>query len=355
MDSILTYINEEPIVAKKVLNQRKILLEDFTSNFVNSNISRIIIVGSGTSFHAGAAAKVFFERATGLEVTVEYPSIFLENAEFYKGNILVIGVSQSGSSTATIEALKKAKALGYSTLALTGGEHTTLEEYADSFILIPCGKEAAGPKTKGYLATVLLLYCLAIEIALASQKINYEKYSHIIKEMNILANNLSKVIKSSIQWCDRNKEDLMKVKKISVIGYEQNYPTALEGALKLVETIRCPAISYEFEEYLHGPYNAIDGESYIIIIKSPGKLEKRAEQLYELISEYTEHIYVITNEESRNKKWLNGCFCNIDYLIPLEYVIPFQVLCACIPPELGIDPFRPKFPDFHRTMGSKIY
>lgn len=355
MDSILTYINEEPIVAKKVLSQRKILLEDFASNFVNTNIARIIIVGSGTSFHAGAAAKIFLEKATGLEVTVEYPSIFLDNAKFYKGTILIIGVSQSGTSTATIEALKKAKALGYPTLALTGEEHAMLEEYADSFILIPCGKELAGPKTKGYLATVLLLYCLALEIAWASQKISYEEYSRSIKEMNILVNNLSKVIESSIQWCDRNKEDLMKAKKISVIGYERNYPTALEGALKLVETIRCPAVSYEFEEYLHGPYNAIDSESYIMIIKSPGKLEKRAEQFYGVISEYTEHIYVITNEESRNEKWLNGGFCNIDYLTPLEYIIPFQVLCACIPPEIGINPFYPKFPDFHRTMGSKIY
>ncbi len=355
MRDIMDYIDEEPEVMKKVLDGRKEIFAGFAQGFLKKNIDRIVIVGSGTSYHAGAAAKDFIEKMTGLEVTVEYPYVFIDHARYYNGRAYVIGISQSGTSTSTIEALKKARELGYHTLAITGEENSAVLKDADDGMIMPCGEELAGPKTKGYTATLLMLYIIALEIAAADKKIECGEYDGQIRELYRIAGNLPGLIKKSLDWYDKNKLDLAKAKKVSVVGYRQDYATAMEGALKLLETVRQTAAAYEFEEYLHGPYNAIDGDSYIILIKSPGEEEERMKLLYDVASEYTQHIYVISHEDGEGDKWLNGGFCNAGCFTPLEYIVPIQVLCARLPLENGIDPFTPKYPDFHRRMHSKIY
>lgn len=354
MNEIFDYIKEEPLAIKKVLETRKNSFKSIVPEFLKKNINRIIIVGSGTSFHAGVASKTFIEKITDLEVTTEYPYVFLNNAEYYMGNILVIGVSQSGTSLSTIEALKKARKLNYSTLAVTAEDNSKILEQCDYKLIIPCGEEKAGPKTKGYVASILVLYLFALETALASGEITNSEYDNQIQEIYKLADNLPKVIDSSLEWYNRNKADLVKARKISVVGYRQNYSTALEGALKLLETVRYPATPYEFEEFLHGPYNAIDEESYIILIKSPGEEQKRLNLLYDIITKITSHVYVISNENNIDRKYLNGSFYNNDNFTPLEYIIPIQILCAKVPLENGINPYTPKIPNFHKMMGSKI-
>lgn len=355
MNGILNYINEEPAVLKKVLDNRKDIFTGFVKKLLKESIDRIIIVGSGTSYHSGVAAKDFIEKMTGREVTVEYPYVFIDHANYYKGKAYVIGISQSGTSTSTIDALQKAKQLGYPTIAITGEDDSAILEFSEDDMIMPCGKELAGPKTKGYVVTVLMLYTLALELAVESQKFKHDNYDRYIKQIYQLVDNLPHVIEASLSWYDKNKQDMIKAQKISVVGYRQNYATAMEGALKLLECVRCPAAPYEFEEYLHGPYNAIDEDSYIILIKSPGEEETRSKLLYEIACEYTEHVYVISNENTDDDKWLNANFYNENCYTPLEYIVPIQVLAACIPPEIGIDPFIPKYPDFHRRMHSKIY
>lgn len=112
-----------------------------------------------------------------------------------------------------------------------------------------------------------------------------------------------------------------------------------------------PVTGYEFEEFIHGIYNAINEDSTIIILDTG--VEKRVQKMIEVLSEWTEHIYVIGSDVDDHEQNLKADFINHPYYRTYEYIIPVQLICAEIPSLKGVDPSIPKDPQFHKKLGSK--
>ncbi|WP_066059958.1 SIS domain-containing protein [Robertmurraya korlensis] len=345
---IQNYMQETPVKMKEIIQNADQLFAEVRTK----EIDRIVVTGSGTSFHSGLQTQKLMQHFAGVRVDAYYP--FAINADTFLGNsskTLVVGISQGGSSYSTYNAMKIAKEAGCLTASMAGQENALIDEVADFILTVQCGEELAGAKTKGFYCTKLNLTLLALQLARETGKISKEGYNKEISELEKTADQFLKTYDTSLQWIETNKEKLAQAKDIRVIGTSEIYGDTLESALKLLETMRIPVTGYEFEEFIHGIYNAVNEDSTIIILDTG--VEKRVEKMVEVLSGWTEHIYVIGSNVDENSQNMKAEFINHPYYKTYEYIIPVQLICAEIPLLRGVDPSIPKDPKFHQKLGSK--
>ncbi|MEA5026227.1 MAG: SIS domain-containing protein [Erysipelotrichaceae bacterium] len=356
-EAMLEYIKETPAVLHRILEERKTITADFVRDFAKHDYQKLEIIGSGTSYHGGLSVRSFMERTLGINVDVNYPMLYREWAQVFNQPTAVIGISQGGESKSTISGLVYAKAHGCRTFSLAQeGRHTKLAAQADIPLQISCGEELAGPKTKGYQATMLTLVLLAAETALALKRISDSKYALIITRLEKTIENLAAVIDQSISWYERNREAFKSAKRIIVVGYQANYGNVLEGRLKLEEAIRFGVEGYELEEFMHGIYHSIDEGVHLIHLASAGEYQPRIKRLRDFMTPYSEHQYLIgsfTETEQPKGLDLNGHFIDDPDFAVFEYIIPLQCVAFFLSRDLGINANIPKIINFHYLMGSK--
>ena len=141
--------------------------EQLFENIAKQNIERIMITGSGTSYHSGAQVQQLMRVKSGIEVESYYP--FAVTPELFNGNrkkTLFIGISQGGSSFSTYDAMKVAKEQGCIIGTMAGEKNAYIDQIADEVLTVNIGEEKAGAKTKGFYATKLNLLLLAEYIGL---------------------------------------------------------------------------------------------------------------------------------------------------------------------------------------------
>ncbi|MFL6562299.1 MAG: SIS domain-containing protein [Bacillus sp. (in: firmicutes)] len=345
---IQDYMQETPGKMKEIIQQADQLFAEVRTK----DIDRIVVTGSGTSFHSGLQTQNIMQHFAGVRVDAYYP--FAINKETFLGDsskTLVVGISQGGSSYSTYNAMKIAKEAGCLTASMAGQEDALIDEVADFVLTVQCGEELSGAKTKGFYCTKLNLTLLALQLARETGRLSKEDYDNEISELEKTADQFLKTYDTSLQWIETNKEKLAQAKDIRVIGTSEIYGDTLESALKLLETMRIPVTGYEFEEFIHGIYNAVNEDSTIIILDTG--VEKRVEKMVEVLSGWTEHIYVIGSNEDGNSQNMKAEFVNHPNYKTYEYIIPIQLICAEIPPLRGVEPSIPKDPKFHQKLGSK--
>lgn len=345
--SMIGHIQDTPRVLKKAYTLRDEYMNDFVDAFVSHDFKKVYFLGSGTSNHVSMVIKNLFVDLLHVEGVACAPTIFTNHENpnpsgvFKKEQICVIGFSQHGDSISTCEAVKKASDDGYFTIAVTEQLDSVLQELADVYCHLVCEEEEIGPETRGYTETIYQFYIQAIEIARRKKLISEAEFQRLDEEAKALADNLEIVVKESVDWYNRNKQEFYQMTKSSIAGYGYNYPTALESRLKFFETYSRPCTGYEMEEQMHGPMRAYNQDNYIFMIASEG--QKELNRLKELVPYYkdvfTEHVFVITCEEgvASTDRDLKFSVRTSDLLSPILYVIPFQVLSALICEDTGID------------------
>ena len=345
--SMIGHIQDTPRVLKKAYTLRDEYMNDFVDAFVSHDFKKVYFLGSGTSNHVSMVIKNLFVDLLHVEGVACAPTIFMNHENpnpsgvFKKEQICVIGFSQHGDSISTCEAVKKASDDGYFTIAITEQLDSVLQELADVYCHLVCEEEEIGPETRGYTETIYQFYIQAIEIARSKKLISEVEFQRLDEEAKALADNLEIVVKESVDWYNRNKQEFYQMTKSSIAGYGYNYPTALESRLKFFETYSRPCTGYEMEEQMHGPMRAYNQDNYIFMIASEG--QKELNRLKELVPYYkdvfTEHVFVITCEEgvASTDRDLKFSVRTSDLLSPILYVIPFQVLSASICEDTGID------------------
>src|SRR5699024_8150832 len=156
-----------------ILEEKELLLnnietkDDFIKTIalkIKKDIKHVYIIGSGTSYHTGLAAKNFMEKTSNWTVDCLAPTHFLQSTQVNPEESIVIGISQSGKSISTLDGLRKAIDNGFYTIAMSEYSNSDLSNIADSFVPIRVGeREQSGAKTKGYVAAVLNLIMLSLE------------------------------------------------------------------------------------------------------------------------------------------------------------------------------------------------
>ena len=147
---------------------------------------------------------------------------------------MVIGVSQSGETADTLTAVRQAKALGSHILIVTNRPDSTMAREADSLVPVNAGIEVSVAATKSYMAQLISFYLLAIYMAEVKESATKEQIQNLKHELIILPQKIEKVLshKEDIQICARK---FSNAKDFIFIARGVNFPTALEGALKLKE------------------------------------------------------------------------------------------------------------------------
>lgn len=247
------YIYEQQQALQHILQIRKTCTAGFVSRFQNDPPDRIYLIGSGTSLNGALAAAPFMEQVLQIEVTAHAPSML----PVIRGNRpLILLISQGGNSTNMLAAIDELK--GRSFLALTGSSDCRINEVCSEHILLACGPEEAGPKTKGYASTILTLYLMALEAALAAGLLSGEQYDAYIAGLESAVSAIDSNLRSAEAWVRANMKAISGTPQFVLVGKHQAGIVAREGALKLVETVLTPALAYEFEEFLHGPIGLIN-------------------------------------------------------------------------------------------------
>ncbi|MBQ1827200.1 MAG: SIS domain-containing protein [Erysipelotrichaceae bacterium] len=354
-DAMLSYIRETPSVLQKILDERKEYSREFVEQFVREKYKRVILIGSGTSYHGGLSVRSLMEKVLKVTVDANYPLLFMNFTSVFDQKTLAIGISQSGESKSTLQGLEYARKHGCDTVSLSEkGSDSIIAGYADLNLRFNSGSiELSGPKTKGYQATMLDLIILSLESALAMGTISEDCYNGYIERIQKTIDNLSAIIENSVKWYYANRDELMESKRIIVVGYGNNYGNVLEGRLKTEEAVRFGIEGYEMEEFMHGIYHSIDESVQIVYLAQQSEAFKsRAVRLRDFMHEWTPHEYLIGNFPDGNVQNLSG-FVDDEAFCIFEYIIPLQILAFHLSRDKGINCNIPKIQNFHYRMGSK--
>lgn len=334
MKAMMPYILEQPALFRQMLQDRAAIAAPFVEAVKKADPDRLIIVASGTSRNASAAAVPFIEWVFGLPVEVVAPS----ELDLIAGKKpFLIFVSQGGNSTNTIAAIERVSM--YPSLALTGDPNGHINALCPHAVLIPCGEEKAGPKTKGYICTILTLYLMALEASHAKGNLTVETYNECLAHLATAAEQLQPNIDRTIAWVQGNADNLKKLKVVYLTGKLQSSFVAAEGALKLMETLLIPAVSFDFEEYLHGPSCSINPDVAGMYLLPPTGDPDRARMhgLLEYHRSLCSEVYAFGPEAGEDPRDLSLLQSGAWYTQPFEQILPMQVISCELPDMLGLD------------------
>ena len=348
---MLKEIHEQPDVVRNVLSGKlramdePIHLKEVTLDRDKlKNLNRIQIVACGTSLHAAMVGKYIIEDFCGISVDVEPSSEYIYRKTITDQNTLVIGVSQSGETADTITAVRQAKAKGSHILIVTNRPDSTMAREADSLVPVYAGIEVSVAATKSYMAQLISFYLLAIYMA-EVKGVNEEELRDLKHELIVLPQKIEKILshKEDIQKCARA---FSSSKDFIFIARGINYPTALEGALKLKEISYINATGYTAGELKHGPIAMLDETMPVLSILMKGKVYDKILSNSEEARARNARMIALTDSDDTK---LNELF---DYIIiipeiseilsPALAVVPLQLLAYYIAEFLGKDVDQPR-------------
>lgn len=326
------YIFEQPDALKRVLEHREEDAAVFVNLFRKNRPRRIYLIGSGSSLNAAKAAAPAMEELLDIEVTPVASSTL---PKFRDKNSFLIFISQGGNSINTVTAIKAYSE--YPHMAITGMESCTVNDITDH-VLIRCGEEKAGPKTKGYVSTFFLLYCISLEAAKELGMITEAEYETKVLEADQAIERMRDNIQTAVSWFEEHAEEMVRMEKCVCIGKHIGQAAALESALKMQETILIPSSGYEYEEFLHGPDMAID-EKMAGLYLIPEKDDKDYERFVELVRYHRKkcpYVYTVGGgDELDSDKDLRIGEMDSEHLKLFSWCLPSQIMGARIPVLTG--------------------
>lgn len=254
---MLKEIHENPRVVEDTLIEY--IGEDIEiDSRIFAGISDILIVACGTSFHAGLIGKYVIEKMAGIPVRVEYASEFNYHASPLS-RTLVIGITQSGETADTLEAMRRAKKLGMRVLAITNVLGSTATRIADYVVYTRAGPEIGVAATKTFIAQLTTLYLIAAKIAVMPKT----QLDELIDELRMMPQKIRRILDEEERIASL-AETFADYENMMYVGRGIGYPVALEGALKLKEISYIHAEGYPAGELKHGPF-ALLGEKMLVV------------------------------------------------------------------------------------------
>ncbi|OLR64505.1 glutamine--fructose-6-phosphate transaminase (isomerizing) [Peptoniphilus porci] len=348
---LIKEIYEQPRVLREVISIKhnnyviNLPLEGSLSLEELKNINKIYITACGTAFHAGEAGKYAIENLAKIPVISEIASEFRYKNMFVDDKSLVVFVSQSGETADTLAALRKAKAIGAKTLAITNVVGSSISREADKVVYCYAGPEISVASTKAYTTQVISLYFLAMDIALKLKEITQYQVKDIIQNMEKIPSQIEEILKHKDEF-KKIANSIKDAKSIFYTGRSLDYITAKEGALKLKEISYIHTEAFPSGELKHGSIALIEeGTPVISVATQSSILEKTISNNQELLAR---GATVISIAEEKNKFIKDSSDViieipdTIDLLTPLLAVIPEQLIAYYASVLLGNDVDKPR-------------
>jgi len=336
----------ENIIKRRIDSRNRIIFDEV--NLEEKELMRfnkITIVACGTARHAGLVGKYLIEKFACLPVEVDLSSEYRYRDHFISKNELIITVSQSGETADTLAALRLTKHKKAKVISICNVVGSSIARESDGVIYTHAGPEIGVASTKAYTAQLAIFYLLAVHLAFIKRIIGRRKKKQLLDEFKKIPGCLRRILrnKSQIRKCARKYKN---ADNFLHLGRNINYPSALEGALKLKEISYIHAEGCSAGEMKHGPIALIDGKmpSVCIVPKSS--------TYYKMVSNIQEIkarcgiIISIATERDREIARYSDCVIYVprtkEELYPILVALPLQLLAYYIAVERGCDVDKPR-------------
>ena len=349
---MLKEIFEQPQVIRNTIGGRtseeegKIYLEEL--GLTGPDIyraQRIVMVACGTAYYAGCVGKYLIENLVRIPVECDLASEFRYRSPLVDGNTLVIAISQSGETADTLAAVREAKSRGAKVLGIVNAKESSLTREVDGLVYIHAGPEIGVASTKAYIAMLTALTLLALMLGKIRSVIDSKFVKEKIRELKILPQQIEKVLEQK----DRIREiasDYLNSKSFLFLGRGFNYPTALEGALKLKEISYIHAEGYAAGEMKHGPIALIDSEMPVMAIVTASELYDKTISNLKEVQARSGRLMAIATEGDTQIRQLTDQVIEVpkvsDIFSPIINVVPLQLFAYYVADLRGLDVDQPR-------------
>jgi glucosamine--fructose-6-phosphate aminotransferase (isomerizing) len=270
---MLKEIYEQPEAVRETIGDRvrghQLVLEALGMTEVEiQNLRRIVIVAAGTSYHAAVVGRYVIEEWARVPVEPDIASEWIYRKPVLSRDTLVIGISQSGESRDTVNAVKLARELGARTLAITNLMGTQITREVDSSIYTRCGLEVGVAASKTFTAQVALLYLIALKLAQIRKTIPQDEIEFILDKVHELPERMQQFLDDVDEGRHRIEEIAQRFHEkpfFLYLGRHIGLPVALEGALKLKEISYIPTDAYSAGEMKHGPIALLEEGTPVVV------------------------------------------------------------------------------------------
>ena len=255
------------------LEEVRIAAEEFR------DLTKITIVASGTSRHAGMAGRYMIQEFAGVPVDVDYASEFEYRRVTGLGELTIV-ITQSGETADTTAAQRKARAQGSRTLAISNVRDSTIAREADAVLCTNAGPEISIASTKAFTAQLAALYLFAVYLGEMRGTLSAEQVRARLAALQDMPAKLERALQCDAQ-CDQLARQYYTKDDFLFIGRGVHYPIAMDGALKLKEVSYIHAEGYPAGEIKHGPYALIDEKMPMVVLAARDDADDGSLLLYE--------------------------------------------------------------------------
>ena len=347
---MLKEIHEQPMVVAQTLSsylrplEQKVALPAMDFSF--ADVPRIAIVACGTSFYAGMVAKYWLERFARVPVELDIASEFRYREPVLEADGLALFISQSGETADTLAALRHARAQGQKIAVVVNVPTSSMAREADLLLPTHAGPEIGVASTKAFTCQLAVLAALAAKVA-------RDKGAMSAVEEREIVDHLSEA-PAAINAALAHDEDIAamahlvaEARDVLYLGRGQDYPLALEGALKLKEISYIHAEGYAAGEMKHGPIALIDDNVPIIVLAPSGPLFEKTVSNMQEVQARGGKVVLISDAEGIAEAG-EGAIATIKMpkvhplIAPLVYAVPVQLLAYHAAVARGTDVDQPR-------------
>jgi len=307
---------------------------------------RIIVQAAGTSWHAGLYGKYLFERYLRVPTDAEIASEFRYREPVLEQDTLVIAISQSGETADTLAGIRQARSRFVPVLSLCNVPGSTMTRESNAVIYLHAGPEIGVASTKAYTAQLAHLFLLTLHIGRLKWLLSQETINALLDEFRQLPDKMQRVLdeqESLVRECART---FLNARYFLYLARGINYPTALEGALKLKEVSYIHASGYPAGEFKHGPIALVDKDTPVVCIAPLDSVYEKMLANIQEVKARGSRLIVVTTEGNRDfddtAEFIFTISPTHEDLTPLLTVLPLQLLAHHVAAMKGLDVDKPR-------------
>nr|WP_271878357.1 glutamine--fructose-6-phosphate transaminase (isomerizing) [Rubripirellula sp.] len=292
------------------------------------SVERIILTGCGTSWHSALVGEYLIEELARIPISVEYANELRYRNPPIEKNTLVFGLTQSGETADTLAALRETKRKGHRTLAICNVVASSIAQVADGGVYLHAGPEIGVASTKAYTSQCCILAMLGLYFG-RMRHLSFENGRQVIEALRTLPN----AVQSALSSDSKVREVAAKYHKSNdflYLGRQFNFPTALEGALKLKEISYIHAEGYPAAEMKHGPIALVDDATPSVFIIPHGTTYDKVMANMEEVKARGGPIIAIASHDDPQVDKIADDVIRIpkvpEFLQPIVTIVPLQLL-----------------------------
>jgi glucosamine--fructose-6-phosphate aminotransferase (isomerizing) len=328
------------------LDSGRVFLDDLgIAPDVFREVSRVVLVACGTSYHAGLVGKYLLESLGRIPVEVEYASELRSRDFVMDRGTLVLGISQSGETADTLTALRLAREKARAVLAVTNNPRSSMARDADGVLDLHAGPEIGVAATKTFVGQMAALSLFALAFAQARGALSDEDSLALVQELQRVPHKMDRVLGAAAA-IERAARRLLACEHYLFLGRWINFPIALEGALKLKEISYTHAEGYAGGEMKHGPIALIDeGMTTLAVVPRDRVHDKMLSNIAEVQARGGRILAVATEGDVKARAAAEEVFEipeTHQLFTPFLTVLPLQLFAYHAAAAKGLDVDQPR-------------